>query len=176
MRQARPSPVQARALEGRSRVVRCLPAFDQRFCRSAVRPVWGLAFGPGPTLKGASRALCTRSARTGFDLRVHRALEKRPRDVLCLPSVDQRFYRPAARPVRGLAFGPGQILNRASGAVCTRSARGGFALRVLSGAKNGAPGRTRTSDPRLRRPMLYPAELRERERLLTGRWRFSLTV
>ncbi len=27
-------------------------------------------------------------------------------------------------------------------------------------AKSGAPGRTRTCDPRLRRPMLYPAELR----------------
>ncbi len=31
----------------------------------------------------------------------------------------------------------------------------------LSGYKlNGAPERIRTSDPRLRRPMLYPAELR----------------
>src|SRR5262245_27898567 len=28
----------------------------------------------------------------------------------------------------------------------------------------GAPGRTRTCDPRLRRPMLYPAELRARSR------------
>src|SRR5262249_20739357 len=28
----------------------------------------------------------------------------------------------------------------------------------------GAPGRTRTCDPRLRRPMLYPAELREQPR------------
>src|SRR4249919_530817 len=29
---------------------------------------------------------------------------------------------------------------------------------------SGAPGRTRTCDPRLRRPMLYPAELRARSR------------
>ena len=28
--------------------------------------------------------------------------------------------------------------------------------------RNGAPGRTRTCDPRLRRPMLYPPELRAR--------------
>jgi hypothetical protein len=29
-------------------------------------------------------------------------------------------------------------------------------------AKTGAPGRARTCDPRLRRPMLYPTELRAR--------------
>ena len=28
--------------------------------------------------------------------------------------------------------------------------------------ENGAPGRARTCDPRLRRPVLYPAELRAR--------------
>ena len=66
-------------VEKRPRDVRCLPSVDQRFCRPAARPVRGLAFGPGQILKGSSRALCTRSARAGFDLRVHRALEKRPR-------------------------------------------------------------------------------------------------
>ena len=30
-------------------------------------------------------------------------------------------------------------------------------------ARNGAPGRTRTCDPRLRRPVLYPTELRARD-------------
>gem|GEM_PF-1907746 len=33
-----------------------------------------------------------------------------------------------------------------------------------AGDNNGAPGRTRTCDPRLRRPMLYPAELRALDR------------
>jgi hypothetical protein len=33
-------------------------------------------------------------------------------------------------------------------------------LLVLPSRADGAPGRTRTCDPRLRRPMLYPAELR----------------
>jgi hypothetical protein len=36
--------------------------------------------------------------------------------------------------------------------------------------KSGAPGRTRTCDHRLRRPVLYPAELRARDgRILTAR-------
>jgi hypothetical protein len=34
------------------------------------------------------------------------------------------------------------------------------AMRRAQSAATGAPGRTRTCDPRLRRPMLYPAELR----------------
>ena len=34
------------------------------------------------------------------------------------------------------------------------------AQEVTSAAKAGAPGWTRTSDPRLRRPVLYPPELR----------------
>ena len=33
----------------------------------------------------------------------------------------------------------------------------------------GLPGRIRTSDPRLRRPMLYPTELRA-EMLLSSKW------
>ena len=33
----------------------------------------------------------------------------------------------------------------------------------MDASKSGAPGRTRTCDPRLRRPMLYPPELRARE-------------
>jgi len=34
--------------------------------------------------------------------------------------------------------------------------------------KNGAPGGNRTPDPRLRRPMLYPTELRARVDILRG--------
>jgi hypothetical protein len=33
---------------------------------------------------------------------------------------------------------------------------------VRKSANTGAPGRTRTCDPRLRRPVLYPPELRAR--------------
>ena len=33
----------------------------------------------------------------------------------------------------------------------------------------GAPGRTRTCDPRLRRPLLYPAELRAQIEVMAGR-------
>ena len=41
------------------------------------------------------------------------------------------------------------------------AASGGSASRSASGTRQGgAPGRTRTCDPRLRRPVLYPAELR----------------
>ena len=36
-------------------------------------------------------------------------------------------------------------------------------------ASPGAPGRTRTCDPRLRRPLLYPAELRARFQVVTER-------
>ena len=41
---------------------------------------------------------------------------------------------------------------------------GGRHARILEG--RGAPGRTRTFDPRLRRPVLYPTELRARVRPL----------
>ena len=38
--------------------------------------------------------------------------------------------------------------------------QGSITATTCSGAKAGAPGRTRTCDPRLRRPVLYPPELR----------------
>ena len=44
------------------------------------------------------------------------------------------------------------------GEACYLRATGAFVI----GGKAGAPCRTRTCDPRLRRPMLYPAELRAR--------------
>src|SRR5262249_8995773 len=38
----------------------------------------------------------------------------------------------------------------------------------LSTRKNGAPGRNRTCDPRLRRPMLYPTELQARAEIIAA--------
>ena len=38
-----------------------------------------------------------------------------------------------------------------------------YAHHYTDSAKNGAPGRIRTYDPRLRRPLLYPTELRALE-------------
>ena len=42
------------------------------------------------------------------------------------------------------------------------ASEGSITATTCSGAKGGAPGRTRTCDPRLRRPVLYPTELRAR--------------
>ena len=38
---------------------------------------------------------------------------------------------------------------------------------------NGAPGWDRTNDPRLRRPVLYPTELRAHTIMVTGRSRLT---
>src|ERR1035437_7946990 len=48
--------------------------------------------------------------------------------------------------------------------LCSMKLRLRFFLRAKSANSlgNGAPGRTRTCDPRLRRPVLYPPELRAR--------------
>jgi hypothetical protein len=42
--------------------------------------------------------------------------------------------------------------------------------------KTGAPGRIRTFDPRLRRPVLYPPELRARPSIVAEGWLDGLTV
>src|SRR5450759_3009390 len=51
--------------------------------------------------------------------------------------------------------------------LCSMKLRLRFFLRAKSANSlgNGAPGRTRTCDPRLRRPMRYPGELRARPSL-----------
>ena len=53
--------------------------------------------------------------------------------------------------------GGGDISTAQSGE--SLSVSGGF-----QGSENGAPAATRTRDPRLRRPMLYPPELQARNR------------
>jgi hypothetical protein len=40
--------------------------------------------------------------------------------------------------------------------------------RIWRGGIGGAPGRSRTCDPRIRSPMLYPAELQARAVILAG--------
>ena len=69
----------------------------------------------------------------------------------------QRQSTNTRRPLRGLARPAGLGL-REPKAKQTQD-RGG---RAHLAKRGGAPGRARTCDPRLRRPVLYPAELRAR--------------
>ena len=114
---------------------------------------------------------------------IRRAFERRRAHAVCHAEIDglrrtvtdwdgcpidslsesKRLARPASKPL-----GVARASSRARSRACSRragvlrheletAARSQLALRV------GAPGRSRTCDPRLRRPVLYPTELRARE-------------
>ena len=53
-----------------------------------------------------------------------------------------------------------------AGLVPNASANSGGKQKSVNSRSYGAPGGTRTHDPRLRRPVLYPAELRARRRAI----------
>ncbi len=68
----------------------------------------------------------------------------------------------ASAAIRSAAGSPTAIALSAPTKVVTRLSRAAASSAEFSNDIEGTPGRTRTCDPRLRRPLLYPSELRAR--------------
>ena len=109
-------------------------AFRQRF------------FADGETALASSPALCRRSRPAGLD-----SIVATPR-LFQAPLENRTAPRSSMRSSHSLR----SCLRSAAVLACRYQP-----LRAAFGRTNhGAPGRTRTCNPRLRRPMLYPVELR----------------
>ena len=87
----------------------------------------------------------------------------------CLKSLGRREVNPRRRSCRLTAQAVRPCASLASLASSSAAAR---LLAILGAAGNGAPGRIRTSGPQIRSLVLYPAELRARERERHIRARF----
>jgi integrase len=84
--------------------------------------------------------------------------------IIALPMRAVASGETASEPGSEAASEPAQAAGLT--AVLTAARGKGDAIADDSSAISGTPGRTRTCDPRLRRPLLYPAELRALARVL----------